>query len=356
MLLLAVNSYANTSTQANLPDNLVDDISDFFSTDGIVVSADYYPTAETGRQMLETQTKAGGVNRLGHIPVLTPTDMQPVVRMNRDAYYSKGIIDVSQGATITLPELPDGRYISMQPVTVDHRPQPMSYGGGRYSLATHIGDHMLVIIRLDSSFTPEQANNYQQQITIEANSQKLFSTAPVQAESFYQTENALKAKIMTLIQQEGPIKLSTTLFTSPTNETRGDYKPEINQVAAAVGWGGALAKDNIYETSTNYPANGCYEMSFEDPGNKHFWSITVYNKKGFMFNDNANVNSYKATPNADGTYSVSFGCANKSLNQLPIDNESGVFNITVRHYGPSDRVLKDGYRLVPLLKKVDWYQ
>jgi hypothetical protein len=82
MFLLTASGYANTSTQTNASDNLVDDISEFFSADGIVVSADYYPTAETARQMLETQTKAGGVNRLGHIPVLTPTDMQSVVRMN----------------------------------------------------------------------------------------------------------------------------------------------------------------------------------------------------------------------------------------------------------------------------------
>jgi hypothetical protein len=70
-----------------------------------------------------------------------------------------------------------------------------------------------------------------------------------------------------------------------------------------------------------------------------------------MFNDTANVNSYKAEPNKDGTYTVNLGCSSDSLNQIPIANDSGVFSITVRHYGPSERVIKQGYRLVPLLKK-----
>jgi hypothetical protein len=48
---------------------------------------------------------------------------------------------------------------------------------------------------------------------------------------------------------------------------------------------------------------------------------------------------------------VNLGCSSDSLNQIPIANDSGVFSITVRHYGPSERVIKQGYRLVPLLKK-----
>ena len=73
---------------------------------------------------------------------------------------------ISKGATITLPQLPEGSYMSMQPVTEDHRPQPMSYGAGTYELATHTGDHMIVIIRLDSNFSPEQAKKYQHQLHI----------------------------------------------------------------------------------------------------------------------------------------------------------------------------------------------
>ena len=52
--------------------------------------------------------------------------------MNRDAYYSKAVVDVSKGGTVTLPNVPEGTYMAMQPLTEDHRPQPMSYGAGTY--------------------------------------------------------------------------------------------------------------------------------------------------------------------------------------------------------------------------------
>jgi hypothetical protein len=338
-------------TQVNAQVKATDDITKFFAADGVTITKALYPRAETARQMLDTQSLVG-VNRFGHLSQLVPTAMQPVVRMNRDAYYSKVVVDVSKGATITLPELPEGSYMSMQPVTEDHRPQPMSYGGGTYELATHTGDHMVVVIRLDSNFSPEQAKKYQQQMSINAGSSERFTALPVEPESFSKVERELKGDVMKLIKKKGTIALSTSLFSSPTDESRGLYSPEINQVAAAVGWGGALAKDNIYETSPNFPAKGCYQLTFDDPKNKHFWSITVYNKEGFMFNDVANVNSYKAKPNADGSYTVSMGCGADSPNLIPISNDSGEFNFTARHYGPSDRVLKEGYRLVPLIKKV----
>nr|WP_283104507.1 hypothetical protein [Shewanella olleyana] len=45
--------------------------------------------------------------------------------MNRDTYYSLAVVDVSKGASITIPRLPEGKYVSVQPVTEDHRIQPM---------------------------------------------------------------------------------------------------------------------------------------------------------------------------------------------------------------------------------------
>ncbi len=91
-------------------------------------------------------------------------------------------------------------------------------------------------------------------------------------------------------------------------------------------------------------------MTFEDPENKAFWSVTVYDKNGFMFNDLANYSSNTATANEDGTYTLSFGCGDDAPNNIEIENSSGEFNLAVRHYQPSEKVSNDGYRLLPLLK------
>jgi hypothetical protein len=47
------------------------------------------------------------------------------------------------------------------------------------------------------------------------------------------------------------------------------------------------------------------------------------------------------------------GCGADVMNNIPIANDSGVFNFIVRHYIPSERVKFDGYRLVPQVNKVD---
>lgn len=323
----------------------------YFSETGREVTDSLYPFAETARQMINAQAVAGGVNRFVHRPQMVPTDNQPVVRMNRDSYYSAVVVDVSQGASISLPDVPEGMYLSMQPVTEDHRTQPMSYGGGTYQLATHVGSHVFVIVRLDSRFTPEEAQRYQAQMSVDAGSSELFAAAPVTRDSFYAVENALKAKRDQLLETYGPRMLTVGRFTAPTDESRAYFVPEIHQVASAMGWGGAQIRDNVYEITTNFPAEGCYSATFEDPGNDAFWSFTVYDRKGFMFNDVANVNSNVATQNRDGTYTVNLGCSADAPNRIPISNASGVFNVTIRHYRPSQRVI-EGYRLAPSIRRV----
>ena len=142
------------------------------------------------------------------------------------------------------------------------------------------------------------------------------------------------------------------LFTDARDESNALYTDEKYQIGAAIGWGGAQLKDNIYELSGDYSTDKCYQLTFEDPGNRAFWSITVYDKNGFMFDDLANYSSNTATPNADGTYTVSFGCGNDAPNNLKIDNPTNFFNIAVRHYQPSERVVNEDYRLVPFMQEV----
>lgn len=321
---------------------------DYFSADGLVVTPDQYPSAETARQMLRTQY-AAGINKFLHRRQLTPTDQQTVVRMNRDTYYSLALVDVSKGATVTLPEVPSGKYMSVQPVTRDHRTQPMSYGPGSYELATHTGKHLLLIVRLDATFSEDEAAMYQDRMSITANSDDPFTAKPLEPNSFKQVEAQLKSQMPELLKRDGIYALRG-MFTAPTDASRGLFDHQKYLIGAAGGWGGAQWDDNIYETSGNHPADRCYAATFDDPQNTAFWSITVYNQSGFMFSDLANVSSDTATANTDGTYTVSFGCGDGATNNLPIDNESGVFNLSVRHYQPSDRVKVDGYRVLPFLK------
>lgn len=323
---------------------------DFFSENGRIVTPDTYPTDETSRQILTGQSKVG-VNKFDHGRELTPTDDQPVVRMNRDTYYSMAVVDVSKGANIVMPEIPEGKYMSVQPVTEDHRIQKMMYGSGIFELSTHTGTHLYLIVRLDGTFTKAEAKEIQDQMRIKANSNNLFATEPVNKESFIKVESELKAKVPAIVKRDGNNGMKG-MFTNPRDESAKDFTLEKYQVGAAAGWGGAQLTDNIYESSGNFSTDSCYQLTFEDPKNGAFWSITVYDKNGFMFNDLANYSSNTAQKNNDGTYTISFGCGENAPNNLEIDNSSNEFNILARHYRPSNRVVKEGYRIVPLMKRV----
>jgi len=323
---------------------------DFFATNGTIVTPESYPTDETSRQTLKIQDLVG-VNKFNHKRQLTPTDKQPVVRMNRDTYYSMAVIDVSKGASITMPEIPEGKYMSIQPVTQDHRIQVMQYGAGTFELSTHTGTHLHVIIRLDATFTEAEAKEIQDKMSISANSDNSVTAMPVNEESFTAVEDALKAKMPSVINRDGVDALKG-MFTDPRDASNEIFTQEKYELGAALGWGGAQMVDNIYELSGNYATDRCYQLTFEDPENLAFWSITVYNKKGFVFNDLANFSSNTAKANDDGTYTISFGCGADAPNNMEIANPSEVFNIAVRHYQPSKRVFEDNYRLVPFMKEV----
>jgi hypothetical protein len=251
-----------------------------------------------------------------------------------------------------MPEIPEGKYSSVQPGTEDHRIQPMFYGAGTFDLTTHKGSHLYVVVRLDATLTEAEAAKFQDQIVINAKSNKPFTAEPVNQESFKTVEDALKAQMPTITKRDGKDAL-VGMFTAPSDDSNKLFTQEKYEVGAAIGWGGAQIVDNIYEVSGNYPADTCHQANFQDPKNKAFWSITVYNKSGFMFNDLANLSSNTATTNKDGTYTISFGCGADAPNNIETVNDSGVFNLGIRHYQPSDLVSIEGFRILPTVKAIN---
>ncbi|WED27762.1 DUF1254 domain-containing protein [Vibrio sp. DW001] len=316
----------------------------------IPITESNYPTAETHRQMVIVQEKTGGINKFQHKRELTPTVNQPVVRMNRDTYYSMAVVNVSEGATYTVPEVPDGMYVSVQPVTEDHRIQAMTYGAGTFKVTTHTGNFVYLVVRLDSRLDKKDVVAIQDAMKINAGSSTPFSADRFDFDSIGKVENSLKAKMPEINERDGYAALNG-MFTSPTDKSNDEFTLEKYQVGAAIGWGGAQTIDNVYEVSGNYPADTCHTATFENPKNKAFWSITVYDKAGFMFNDVANMNSHTAAQNANGSYTVSFGCGVNAINNIETKNPSGVFNLGVRHYMPSEQVRSGELRVLPTVTK-----
>src|SRR5687768_11732706 len=98
-----------------------------------IVNVDNFALAETHRMMHDLQANAGGVNRLVHNREPAAIDNQTVIRMNRDTLYSYAVVDLSAGATLTLPEHGE-RYLSAMVVNENHYINTVFHDAGTYEL------------------------------------------------------------------------------------------------------------------------------------------------------------------------------------------------------------------------------
>ncbi len=303
----------------------------------IIVTQDNFPQAYTNMRLSTVLKKAGAINTFFEMPVPSSSpEKQFVVRMNRDTYYSVSVIDMSSGNVhVTIPKTDE--YVSLQVVDENHETQPMIYGSGKHKITAKT-THAFVIVR-----ALEDAAR--RNLVIEAGSATPFVIKSWEMESFHATDKA------------GNIDFSDGYDQSKAfSNSESGQTAYMNYVGAAGGWGGAMVEDNIYQTSPYLDAEGCYEMTFVDPKDKYFWSATVYNGDGRMFNDVANISSEMSpVQNEDGTYTLRFGCDGQPNNiQIMEGNTTGKFNILMRHYGPSEEVSfdKEGYNATKLIKKV----
>jgi hypothetical protein len=236
---------------------------------------------------------------------------------------------------VTVPET--DKYVTIQVVDENHETQPMIYGSGRHKITAKT-DHAFVIVRAIEG-------DIRHNLLIEAGSAEPFEVKQWDMESFHATDKA------------GNIDFSDGYDQSKAfGNVESGQTAYMNYVGSAGGWGGAMVEDNIYQTSHYLDADGCYEMTFLDPKAKYFWSATVYNGDGRMFNDIANISSeMNPVKNADGTYTLRFGCDGQA-NNIPIieGNTTGKFNVLMRHYGPSEEVSngEEGYDPTKLIRKV----
>jgi hypothetical protein len=136
-------------------------------------------------------------------------------------------------------------------------------------------------------------------------------------------------------------------FVSPgstgTFGSKDNTNPIRHLLGTALGWGGLPENETVYEHVDPGLPTGQYKIEVPaDVPVGAFWSISLYNAKGFFEpNDrNAyNVNSVTGTRNDDGSMTVHFGgCEDDRLNCLPIMEN---WNYIIRMYRPGEEVLNE---------------
>lgn len=303
-----------------------------------VINVDNFNKAQTDFEFAGIVKLAGGINKIHSNRAPTPIDKQNVIRMNRDTLYSLGVIDISKGATVTLPDA-GKRYMSLMVINNDGYVNEVFYGGGVYKLTMEKFDTPYVGVVIRTLANPEDAadlataHKLQDQIKIATESDKAFVLPNYDKASY-------KATLEPILELAKGLKRYTETFGS---------KQEVNPVHFLIGsasaWGGLPDKAAIYENvQPNLPV-GKYELTVKDVPVSGFWSISLYNEKGYFQKNNLNaysLNNLTAKPNSDGSYTLRFGgCTAATENCLPIMKG---WNYAVRMYEPGKAIVDGSWK------------
>jgi hypothetical protein len=308
----------------------------------VLVNADNFVRAETDRMFAALQAQAGGVNRLQHHRAPVSVEEQAVTRTNRDTL-SPAIVDISEGATLTIPDGGD-RYVSVMVVNQGHYVNRVFHEPGDHVLTVdEFGTPWVAVaarILVDSSDSDDVAavNALQDRFAIVAKSANAFEMPDYDAESLGATRTALLTLARGLSAFDHAFGPKTSV------------DPVHHLLGTAAGWGGLPDQEASYISVEPGKPVGEYQLTVRDVPVDGFWSISLYNADGFFEpndNDAYSVNNITAKPNDDGSVTIHFGgCDDGRPNCLPIMEG---WNYTVRMYRPRAEIL-DGSWTFPALE------
>ena len=242
--------------------------------------------------------------------------------------------------TVTLPDA-GKRFMSMQVIDEDEYTPEVDYGAGSHTFTRDgIGTrYVLLAVRM----------------LVDAND-------PKDVEAVHALQDAIKVD-----QPGGPGKFETpnwdqasqkavrdTLLkiASTLPDTKGMFgardavDPAKRLVGAAAAWGGNPEKDALYLNVTPVRNDGktIYKLDVKDVPVDGFWSISVYNAKGYFEPNPLNaysLNNITAKADEDGSIAIQFGgCDGKVENCLPTPPD---WNYLVRLYRPRPEILNGSW-------------
>lgn len=312
------------------------------ATGGAVpVTIDNFARAESDLYFSGIVKESGALGRFSHRREPATIDNQTVIRLNRDTLYSSAVFDLDAGpVTIVLPD-PGKRFMSLQIINQDHYAPMVVYGKGSTTLTRKKVGTRYVAAAVRTLVDPadrkdlEQVHKLQDAIKVRQKGTGKFEVPRWDPASQKKVRDALL------------VLASTTDGFTKAFGTKKEVDPVRHLLGTAAGWGGNPDKDAVYVGMNPAKNDGTtvYKVTVKEVPVDAFWSISVYNAKGYFEKnalDSYTVNSITGKKGADGSVAVQFGgCDGKIPNCIPIVKG---WNYTVRLYRPRAEVLSGKWK------------
>jgi hypothetical protein len=314
----------------------------------VVVTPDNFPRAESDLNFGVT-VRDGGFGKFSHQRNPVALNRQTAANAARDLLTSSAVFDLDAGpVTIALPDS-GGRFVSMQIVDEDAYTPEFDYGPGSFTLSKdRFGTrYALATVRLQVDPNDPKdlnaAHALQDAIKVEQpHGPGVFQIPNWDAETQVDVRTGLRVLAATLPDAKGMFG------------PRGQVDPVRRLIGSASAWGGLPEKDvlTIDRTPARNDGKTVYRVAVKDVPVDGFWSISVYNERGFFDANPQNayiLDSMTAKPGPDGVTDIQFGgCDGKSPNCIPTPPD---WTYVVRLYRPRAAAL-DGTWAFPEAKPV----
>jgi hypothetical protein len=310
------------------------------------VTVDNFVRAESD-MTLSRYVKQGAFGKILNMREPTLIDRQDVIRMNRDTIYSMGVFDLSKPVTIVKPDT-GGRFQSMQVISQDQYTLAVEYEPGEYTFTRDkVGTRYVIFIFrtfIDAGDPADvkAANALQDKIEVRQKSPANFTIPDWDEAALKKLRDAINVLAATKTSTKG-------MFGD-----KSQVDPIDHLLGTAYGWGGNPESAAVYDNVVPEKNDGQTPYTLTVPKEvpvDGFWSITIYNAKGFMQKNDLNayaVNNVTAKKNPDETVTIHFGGDPSKSNYLPI---TPGWNYIVRMYRPKQVVI-DGTWTFPKPKPV----
>ncbi|MCZ6860966.1 MAG: DUF1214 domain-containing protein [Alphaproteobacteria bacterium] len=288
---------------------------------------------------LKRYVDQGAFGKFFHIRLPVPIDKQDVIRMNRDTLYSVGVFDLTEAVTIAKPD-GGNRFQSMLVINQDHSMLPVEHGSGDFTLTKEKVGTRYVIVVFRTFANPmdakdiEKANALQDQIKITQANLGSFEVPDWDERSLGKVRDAIN------------VLADGITDTSGMFGDKDKLDPIRHLLGTAFGWGGNPEEAAVYVNEKPDRNDGAtaYTVTVKDVPVDGFWSITIYNAKGYMEKNDFGAYSYNsvtAKPNNDGSTTIHFGGDPSNSNYLPIVEG---WKYVVRLYQPRKEILDGSWK------------